>query len=157
VTQKRLVVHLFDLVGTALIIKRPSGIWYSNQTGGTSCLQPEFEGVLVPIGNDVALDSGEVLGIEKELLDYFTGPPWRGSGATTGGITPSDADVIDDVLRSNRSFAGISVDRTFLSESHEAWVHVTLEADDTGCSLVALLEGFDPFPRHAILTWSNSD
>jgi hypothetical protein len=144
------------MVGTALIIEWPSGTWYSNQTGGTSCLQPEFEGVLVPIGNDVALDTGELLGIENQLIDYFTGPPWQGSGATSG-ITMNDADAIDGILRGSLSFAGITVDRALLSQSHEAWIHVVVERDDDTCSMTQLLDGLDLFPRRAILTWSNSD
>jgi hypothetical protein len=154
--QNRPVIQLLDSIGTSLIVEWPSGIWYSNQTGGTSCLHPLSEGVLVPIGNDFALDPPKLLGIEDDLIGYFSGPPWNGSGATTG-ITRTDADAIDRILSRNMSFTGIRVDRGRLLESHEAWVHVTMDPDTGPYAVPQLLDGFDPFPRRAVLTWSNSD
>lgn len=42
-------VELWECVGAFVIVKRPSGIWYTNQCGGTMCAQPEEEGFLVPM------------------------------------------------------------------------------------------------------------
>ncbi|MDI1444498.1 DUF6210 family protein [Polyangium sp. 6x1] len=48
----------------------------------------------------------------------------------------------------------ITVDRARLADSHEAWVWalVTSDGDD-----LAGFSGFGPYPRPAVLTWSNSD
>ena len=145
-------VTLYDLVGTALVILRPTGIAYLNQVGGTVCDQRCAEGVLVPIGNDVAVPSLALMSLETPLMSYFFGPPWNGAGAVRG-LTTEDADVIDGLLRSNGAFAGITTDRGRLPDSCEAWVYVSINKDST-----VLFDGLGPtFPDHAILTWSNTD
>jgi len=49
----------------------------------------------------------------------------------------------------------ISIDRSRLAESHEAWVYVTLEGEqDTDVPLYA---GLGPYPRSGVLTWTNGD
>jgi hypothetical protein len=146
------VVRLYDHVGTALVLEWPSGIRYSNQTMGTTCFQPSIEGVLVPIGNDVAMDTNALLSAENALYDYFV-REHRGTGAVRG-ISEHDADVIDGVLAKNFAFAGVRVDRSRLTDSHEAWIHVTIDHVEQP---VALFEGFGDGPWRGVLTWTNSD
>ncbi len=148
-------VILYDHVGTGLIIKYPSGVLYSNQTGGNICLQPEEEGIFVPIGNDVALPSGILLSKQTALRAYFEGPRWQGSGAI-GRLTEVDALFIDQLLAQLPNFGYIRVNRTRLGESHEAWVHVLVHTEEDESSL-AIISGFGPGPLEAILTWQNSD
>jgi hypothetical protein len=147
-------IQLWEHVGLGLIISWPSGILFTNQTGGTSCLRPEFEGVFVPLCNDCTLPELVLLSPANELWDYFTGPRWQGTGATNG-LQAEDADFIDAVLLKARLFPAIRVDRSRLRESHEAWVYVTISGE--GSSAHPVFSGFAPYPRAGILTWSNSD
>ncbi len=41
----KLVINIWDSVGLGIIIKFPTSILISNQTGGTTCLHPKIEGV----------------------------------------------------------------------------------------------------------------
>jgi Family of unknown function (DUF6210) len=91
-------IELWEHVGLGLIISWPSGIIFTNQTGGTSCLHPEFEGVFVPIRNDCTEKERTLLSPENDLWDYFTGPRWKGTGATNG-LQEEDADFIDGRFR----------------------------------------------------------
>ena len=45
-------IELWESVGLGLIVEMPSGVLYSNQTGGFSCLHPAIEGVFLPLRND---------------------------------------------------------------------------------------------------------
>ena len=45
-------IELWEHVGLGLILEWPSGVMITNQTGGTSCLAPEIEGVFIPLRND---------------------------------------------------------------------------------------------------------
>lgn len=149
------VIKLYDHVGTGLIFPWPSGVLYSNQTGGFSCLQPEMEGIFVPLGNSVEIPSQVLISKEAQLFHYFSHAPWHGRGATSG-LTTQDADFIDALLRRPPALDYIRVDRDRLSESHEAWVQVVV-APDTDDAELSLFSGLAPFPRSAILTWTNTD
>ena len=150
-------ISLLDCVGTGLIIQHPSGVTYSNQTGGTACLHPEQEGVYVPLRNDISVPENKLLSPETALLDYFEGPKHRGIGATNG-LDAEDADFIDGVLRDWRMADFLEVDRGRLRDSHEAWVYVRIKHDeDTGRAFLSLFHGFAPYPKLGVLTWTNSD
>jgi hypothetical protein len=147
-------ITLFDHVGLGLIIEYPSGVTYSNQTGGTSCLAPTLEGVFVPLRNDCAMPSRELLSPENTLVTYFEGPKWQGTGATQG-IDADDADFIERLLLEYRLSNCIIVDRSRLRDSHEAWIHVLVTAEED--SIAPVFFGFTPYPRHGVLTWANTD
>jgi hypothetical protein len=51
----RAKLSLYD-AGLGLIIEHPTGVIYSNQTGGNFCLQPELEGAFVPLDAPTAED-----------------------------------------------------------------------------------------------------
>jgi len=145
-------VRLYDQVGLSLIVEAPTGVVYSNQTGGTACLQPELEGALLPLGNCVELPSNKLISPEEDLCEYFEGVH-DGTGATNG-LSDADADVIDAALDKWR-IGWVRVDRSRLRESHEAWVYALLSPEPE--AQVPLFWGFDPYPARGVLTWSNSD
>ncbi|WLQ16555.1 DUF6210 family protein [Hahella aquimaris] len=145
-------ITLYDSVGTAIIIGCKSGVIYSNQTGGTACLQSEYEGVLIPIANTIGIPDLNLVSPENELENYFTGHPWFGVGATLG-LSEEDARAIDAILKEYALDDQISVDRSMLRQSHEAWIHINI-VEVEGRSL---FNGFGPYPRKGVLTWQNSD
>lgn len=49
--KNKVVINLFEFDNIALIISHPTGVFYSNQTGGYTCLSSEFEGAFVPLKN----------------------------------------------------------------------------------------------------------
>ena len=150
-------IQLLEGVGLGLIIAYPSGVIYSNQTGGTACLHPELEGVFIPLGNDLEVPSNKLLGPQEALADYFEGPKHQGTGATTG-LDAEDAEFIDGVLRRWGLIRFIELDRGKLKESHEAWVYVRITADENSeDGFLSLVHGFGPYPRSGVLTWQNSD
>ena len=106
-------IELWEHVGLGLILEWPSGVTITNQTGGTSCLAPEIEGVFIPLRNDVTVKERVLISPENELFDYFCGPKWRGIGATSG-IDSDDADFIDLMLEKVKLSPTIRVDRARL-------------------------------------------
>ncbi|WP_395731164.1 DUF6210 family protein [Prosthecobacter sp.] len=153
---KKPTIRLYDAVGTGLIVPCASGVMVSNQTGGTSCQQPEIEGIYIPLRNDYGLKDFRFSSPELELTTHFVGPKHRGAGATSG-LDSEDADFVDDVLSRNGLDRSIRVDRKRLNNSQEAWIWVVIHADESNDSDLAMFADFGPYPRHGILTWSNSD
>ncbi|WP_221090737.1 DUF6210 family protein [Deinococcus aquaedulcis] len=110
----------------AVIVCSPSGVIYAQQACGTVCLQPEQEGFLVPLSDE--------LGRLREALEgHFAAPPYRGTGfaviQTAGeywrGIAPETAQWLDtDVLP-----PWIRVDRQKLRDSYEAWIWVEVHSE----------------------------
>jgi hypothetical protein len=152
IVETRPIIHLWDAVGLGLILEYPSGILYSNQAGGYSCLHPLLEGMYIPVGNDVAAD-GSLISPETDLYQYFVGPKWQGTGATSG-LDQADADYIDALLAHYRLSAMLRVDRDRISASCEAWVWVEVHDDELP---LGILRGAGPYPRRGVITWSNSD
>ena len=145
-------IKLWGHVGLVVIVEWLSGTLYSNQTGGTDCLHPEFEGVLVPLRNRMHPD-GSLKSPETELNQHFL-DVHAGSGATYG-LDEDDADFIDNLLQDYRLSQSLRVDRSRLNESHEAWVFAELLADDI--NEFPIFTGLGPYPRKAVLSWTNSD
>ncbi len=134
-------VLLYELGSLALIMPASTGIVYLNQTGGHACLQSQTEGYLVPLAGDVHNKC-------ERLLSHFLSAKW--GGWCSERIDEETADVIDDILADMPGRGEIVVDRTKLSQSWEAWVHVKVNGP-----LLALVE--HAAPTEAILTWPNSD
>lgn len=147
-------INLLDAVGLGLIIECPTGIIYSNQVGGTSCLHPTLEGVYVPLRNDVDQENSTLISPENELWNYFSGPPHDSTGATRG-LTTADADIIDAVLVRWRLDTIIAVDRERLKESCEAWVCVLVLGEDE--EMIGVFRGLGQYPVPGVLTWTNTD
>jgi hypothetical protein len=114
------------------------------------------EGVYIPPRNDVSHEEHRLLGPGNDLFAYFEGPKHQGTGATSG-LDAEDADFIDAILRSNALSDSISVDRTRLRESHEAWVHVLVHREEENQHDLKIFCGLGPYPRPGILTWTNTD
>ena len=133
-------VTLWNVEGVVLILLRPSGIVFTNQTGGHACFHPEAEGVLVPFNNEHFLDQPE-LGVKRQLSNLLT---------NACHLTPELADKVDDILSGSHETRCAKVDRTRLQDSMEAWAYV--DVDDGGECL------FSGFGRcKGIITWENSD
>jgi hypothetical protein len=146
------LVRLHNSIGLSLIVFGPSGVRYSNQTGGHGCLQPEVEGFHIPIRNDLTLSPVELLGPEPDLRAHFIGPKHRGLGALSG-LDAEDVAEISRIPQAHQLADVISVDLARLAESHEAWVYVHVLRDDGAEGF----SGFGPYPRPGVLTWANSD
>lgn len=141
-------VLLWNLYGPALLVRWRSGVIYQNQVGGNVCYQEEQEGVLVPL--DISDAHTEAI-----MAHHFP----------TGcqGIEPAAADLIDAILAANRSTEFITVDRTRLAESWEAWVHVNFGRvpdeyelnPERPLEYLGEIYGFPP--GRGVLTWANSD
>lgn len=143
------ILDLSDSVGLGVIFELSTGVVFTQQTAGTSCLRPMLEGAYVPLRNDYSVPDKVFISPEVALSAHFTGPRWCGSGAMNG-LDTQDADVIDAVL--SKSGLNIRVNRARLRESHESWVHVLVGPDVEP----PLWSGL-PTEALAILTWSNSD
>lgn len=133
----RAKLSLYD-AGLGLIIEHPTGVIYSNQTGGNFCLQPELEGAFVPL---------DAPAVEDQLYAWFT----QGDGHPIR-LPMSDADRVDEILRDAHLAPTIVVDRERLAESSEAWIYVLLQETE-----FSVFSGFGPYPRRGVLTWANSD
>ena len=149
-------LQLYDTIGLGIIFCYKSGVIYSNQTGGTSNMDPTMEGVYLPMRNDYLLVPKEFVSPENELTKYFIGHPHRGTGATNG-ISEEDAQQIEKILSEYRLHPIISVDRDKLKDSHEAWIFVTIKGDELQNTDLSAWADFNNYPIKAILTWCNSD
>ena len=131
--------------GLGLLIRWPSGVIYTHQTGGYQCNHPAEEGVFALFGRQTEEQSAK-------LTAYFCGPKWRGWCAE--GIDRQTADFVDRVLRGSVLTNFLRVDRKRLRDSHEAWVYV---------DVLELPEGQDFFTIEkfgackGVLLWENSD
>lgn len=139
-------ISLLQLDSVGLIISHPTGVWYSNQTGGYATLFPEFEGAFVLLKNSL-IDQ------QAELKRYFTGSKWKGH--CYNEIDDETADFVDAILASSYVTKRLKVNREKLVDSHEAWIHVIIlppdEREDE-------LQEFYGFPSNiGVLTWENSD
>jgi len=110
------VIRLRALQGLGLVVKRASGVLYTNQAGGNSCCQPVEEGVLIPLE--------EHCGIQAKLEAYFAE---HGSN-----LDRDDADALDRILQTREApYRGtptffLEVDRARLADSMESWLYVTI-------------------------------
>jgi hypothetical protein len=173
------VISLRGLDQLALIVEHPSGVLYTSQAGGVSCMHPVTEGVLVPIGSGCR--------VEEKLEAFFA--------ENAMPQLPAHADALDWILRTpDKPYVVtptffLEVDRSRLHESMEAWLFVTVVAcpdehmisfssdRDGRLSNIWTLSGrawspddqpeLGPHPtgypltgfgrRSAVLTWPNSD
>ena len=62
--------------------------------------------------------------LSDQLHAYFVGPKW--GGECRYGIDEESAQFIDGVLAQVPGQSGISVDRTRLRDSREAWIFVNI-------------------------------
>jgi hypothetical protein len=139
---------LYEFVGTGLIIKAKTGIVWTNQAGGVSCLQPECEGLFVPYGNDLSFD-GKLISLESTLFEVFQ------KADEQTWVQLFERALASYAAAHWAPFREIELDRSRLRDSVEAWVHVIYRP--TPESYPPLVEGLGEPPFEAVLTWSNSD
>ncbi|MGD1841030.1 MAG: DUF6210 family protein [Thermonemataceae bacterium] len=145
-------IDIWDSVGLGIIIEFPTGIMISNQTGGTACLHPKIEGVYFPLANDYSEETRTFLSPEIELIRYFEGQKYGGSGAIHG-IDLDDVAILTSILSKSGLDDLREIDLEKLSESHEAWIKIKINKTNG----INLIKGFEQYPLNGILTWSNSD
>ncbi len=139
------IINLWRIDGVGLIIAHPTGVLYSNQTGGKKCLFPEVEGAFVPLKDPL-------MNQQAELELHFTGYKWKGN--CNSKIDEETADFIDSVLACSYLSKTLKVNREKLADSFEAWIHVVILQDDRD----EYLQEFCGFPSgFGVLTWDNSD
>lgn len=143
------VLDVWEFNGIGLIIKWPSGVFFSNQTGGYACHHPQVEGVFVPL-MDREAPYCEAL---EELERYFTGEKY--GGWCDNGIDTETADFIDSLLATAIGLQFIKVDRSMLADSEEAWVHAIIYPNQYE-PRSPVVHGFEDGVG-AVLTWPNSD
>jgi hypothetical protein len=136
------LIRLYDLTSWGVVISFPSGVLYSNQTGGYACLQPEEEGVFVPLSN-------EIFGQMEMLVEYFSK---KLKGACASGISIETADYLDHVLSLNPATRFLKIDRRRLSDSHEAWIYIDIFLSNETSEIISGFQGYK-----GVLTWPNSD
>jgi hypothetical protein len=128
-------VSLYGLNVLGLILEDPSSdIDYLNQTGGLCCHQNFATGVFVFVD-----DMGQRL--HDVIASYMT---------NNEGLSVEDADFLDAAFAKNYA-EYLSVDRTKLEYSEEAWVHVRIDPDKETESYAGISA------ETGILTWDNSD
>lgn len=138
-------IKLYDAVGLGLIISLPTGIEFTNQTGGNACYQLSIEGIYVPIANDCSL-SNELISPEIDLIEYF-------SKNISDKINEKDIFKINEILEKYDLSELIRIDKDKINKSFEAWIYVDIiQSERFGY----LLENFE-FPLKGVLTWFNSD
>lgn len=108
------VISLLGLTQLGLIILNNSGVVYTNQTGGYSCMQPYEEGIFSIIGEDE--------GICNDVLDKLSKYTLNATG-----FSDKDADYIDNILRNDSNTFFLTVDRSRLDKSMEAWIYVNID------------------------------
>jgi len=144
------VISLYGLEGLALIVSFPSGVLYTNQTGGVCCCQPMLEGMLVPL--ESACD------VEPKLAAFFA--------EHGGNLCDADADALDVILRTPEASYVVTptffleVDRARLRDSMEAWLHVTVMAcpdEHLVATITSPAEGHFGMRPLSGRTWSPAD
>jgi hypothetical protein len=133
-------ISLWNLCGAAVIVPANTGVIYANQVNGTACFQEQLEGLLVPLNNDYLPQEYEQ-SLEFELRSLFRGPE---------AFNVEKARHIQAALERFQESSGVIVNMARVTESYEAWVHVTLH--DVEFSSYSGLEGAE-----GVLTWPNSD
>ena len=134
------IVRIWSQGGAFLIYPAKTNVFYHNQTGGVSCLQPIMEGILIPFQNEYPLANPEenlARQLEALISEMYD-------------IDSSSVDKLDAILASNYLTRCVTVDRSRLKESCEAWVYVNV-VESPECDFL----GFGAFS--GVLTWHNSD
>jgi len=138
--EERKEVCLYGLNQLAVILERPTGVWYYNHTGdwhydqtkGEMCDQHYQEGIL-------AIVEGETGRLCPAIIQYML---------NYGLYTEEGADYIDSLFE-KYSAPFLKVNREKLEESHDAWIYVTVDSTKD-CSNT--LSGFDG--KYGVLTWN---
>lgn len=139
-------ILLYDIDSFFLIIECDTNVVYQNQVGGQVCFQAEKEGAVAPL--DVSTD----------LASFIEGHKFPQGRQ---GIELATADILDAHFQSSPATSFISVDRTRLDESWEAWIYVNcavVPSDVESGSNSTYCGPIYGFPQgRGVVTWPNSD
>jgi hypothetical protein len=132
-----------------LIILARTGVYYTNQAGGVSCLHPIEEGYFVPF--HLGYQEWRELSWDLQKL---------GDNIGNGGwfsISSEDADKVDALFEKHK--VPLRVERALLGSSYEAWIYVrVLDLEKCGVEFrkaeKCSLHGNQPL---AVLVYENSD
>ena len=176
--------ELYALVGLGLIVECPSGIVWTNQTGGAWNLHPEIEGLFVPIrtwdlgptwqqGSSRPPDADEspAAGAPDPRVPD---PSWRAPDGSFGVVSPS-VELFEyfwgPKYAGRGAERGLDVgDADFIDgvlSKHSLGDYITVDRDrlkDSDEAWVRVVvhqelsfSGVDPLPCPGVLTWMNSD
>lgn len=145
--------------GEYLIIKTPSGIKYSNQTGGMWCDHPIAEGVLLPLNTELGDDLEKHINFhyaDFKPANYPTIDPEK-LKADYDEILNDMERIIQETFTLNHTGYHVTVDRDI--EGHqEAWIHLNFKKDpDIHNAWMTVFEDLKIDEFKAILTYENSD
>ncbi len=144
------VIEIWDSVGLGIIVQYNTGVYFSNQTGGSNCLHPKIEGFYLPLCNDYNKDL-KFLSPEIELSEYFE-KKYKGYGAIDG-IDDEDINFINNILKNYKLDEFIRLDLNKRINSHEAWIYVLISNNDKNY----LINNLNESELEGVLVWSNSD
>jgi hypothetical protein len=134
-------VRLWGISGAALIVPEKTGIVYTNQVGGTACFQKELEGFVIPLNNDCLPENHE------EFLESYLGTFFE---TLTSIFNCESANNLNKLLWNFPETTSISVDKSRVKDSMEAWVYVDIKENS--------FSDFSGFGKlKGVLTWCNSD
>ena len=129
-------VCLYNLSGLGLILEdESSDITYFNQVAGHCCGQRYAKGIFVFVDDDPQK--------LHDVVAHNMTNKWT--------LSVEDADFLDAIFADSDSAKHLSVDRTRLKQSAEAWVYVKIDLNVENESYT----GFNA--ESGILTWDNSD
>ncbi len=106
-----IMVDLSFMDAFGVIVKAPTGVKYTSESGGILCHHPEVEGFFVP------LSVGYRKNIEDELHDLLCG----------GHSDNPYLDKDDLELAMSWHEIRLRLDISALPETEEAWIHVVVE------------------------------
>ncbi|MGH1374700.1 MAG: DUF6210 family protein [Alphaproteobacteria bacterium] len=146
-------IYLGETRVFTLIIPHTTGVIYSRQVGGISCTQKETEGFIIPITDFRCLTSNKPIDANKCLEEFWT-TKW--GMHCYSGIDEETANFMDELLHEPilEHPLQLSVDRSRLAESMEAWVHMKISYS---CEDRGHIDLLGKSATEAILTWVNSD
>ena len=134
-----MLVDLNAYPDLGLIIKATTGVRHTSQAAGFACEHPEVEGFFVPLRTRIGRP-------ELATLCGISRGAWQ-------SLTEAEADALDRALH-RHDIRSIRVDRSMLTDSKEAWVHVVVSAAD-GDAVPLMIGSSDEL--RAILIWPNRD
>jgi hypothetical protein len=141
-------------ISAGLIISHPTGVLWTNQTGGILCHHPVIEGFCVP-----GWMNGKEGPIRKinDIIYARAMSNWRWplypSGYPDVGLDWQAADAIDAAL-AEFNVPYLTIRRCDLAVSEEAWLHLALDSSHEDLRAWDLQ---DAEVFHAVLTYLNSD
>ena len=152
------IIHLWNDGGEYLIIKCPSGVKYSNQTGGLWCNHQVAEGVLLPLHQGLADELGAH--VNFNVADYDPAFIKHTKPEILAEMVTKELDeiekIIQDILKPNYTGYNVTIDRDN-PENQEAWFHLTFKRIPDQKPSMAVFEDFLSDEFKAILTYENSD